>query len=54
MIEETEGYLKNIKKISEASDQEYWMHCFKAELHQKIRVGRGSNEGAGMWNPMGG
>ena len=35
MIEETEGYRKRVEMISEGSDEEYRMQCFKAELHEK-------------------
>ena len=35
MIEESEGYRKIVKMISEGSDEEYGMQCFRAELREK-------------------
>ena len=35
MLEENEGYRKIVKMISEGSDEDYWMQCFRAELHEK-------------------
>ena len=35
MIEGSEGYQKIVKMISEGSDEEYGMQCFRAELREK-------------------
>ena len=35
MLEENEGYRKIVKMISERSDEDYGMQCFRAELHEK-------------------
>ena len=45
MIEETEGYRKIVKMISEGRDDEYGMRCFKAELHEKSGLDEGQMKG---------
>ena len=34
-LEEDEGYRKIVKMISEGSNEDYGMQCFRAELHEK-------------------
>ena len=41
MIEETEGYRKIVKIISDGRDEENGMQCFKAELHEKSGLDEG-------------
>ena len=41
MIEESEGYRKIAKMISEGRDEEYGMQCFKAELDEKSGLDEG-------------